>query len=149
MAASIRNLLNRDRRYFARLVIPKELRPFMNGKTELRTALCPDYRTALKKLPGAVADLQHNIALGERRADAAGEKSVTTGRYPLATGQSAFRTTMISSRKMKCSATRDRTGPLFRLTTYWPLNCGVASQDSFPTPSLSNWSSTVSSAFGR
>jgi hypothetical protein len=41
MAGKVRNLLNRDGRYFARLVIPKELRPFMNGKTELRTPLGP------------------------------------------------------------------------------------------------------------
>ena len=40
----------------------------MGGKTELRTALGPDYRTALKTLPGAVAALQHQIALGEHRA---------------------------------------------------------------------------------
>lgn len=55
MAGKVRNLLNRDGRYFARLVIPKELRPFMDRKTELRTPLGPDYRAALKKLPGAVA----------------------------------------------------------------------------------------------
>ena len=77
MAGRVRNLLNRNGRYFARLVIPKELRPFMDGKTELRTPLGPDYRTALRTLPGAVAALQHNIALGERRAVAAGQRSVT------------------------------------------------------------------------
>lgn len=91
MAGKVRHLLNRDGRYFARLVIPQELRPFMDGKTELRTALGPDYRTALKNLPGAVALLQHDIALGERRAVAAGKKSVTIGRYPLANDQIAFR----------------------------------------------------------
>ncbi|TPJ72443.1 hypothetical protein FJ419_28000 [Mesorhizobium sp. B2-6-2] len=52
MAGRVRNLLNRNGRYFARLVIPKELRPYMDGRTELRTALGPDYRTALKALPG-------------------------------------------------------------------------------------------------
>ncbi|MDX8541869.1 tyrosine-type recombinase/integrase [Mesorhizobium abyssinicae] len=91
MAGRVRNLLNRDGRYFARLVIPKELRPYMEGKTELRTALGPDYRTALKALPGAVATLQHKIALGERRAVQAGERSITTGRYPLSPPQIAIR----------------------------------------------------------
>jgi integrase len=91
MAGKVRNLLNRDGRYFARLVIPKELRPFMDGKSELRTPLGPDYRTALKMLPGAVATLQHSIALGERRAVAAGERKVTVGRYPLAPDQIALR----------------------------------------------------------
>lgn len=90
MAAKVRHLLNRDGRYFARLVIPKELRPFLDRKTELRTPLGPDYRVALKKLPGAVALLQHEIALAERRAGAEG-RTVTTGRYPLAVDQIALR----------------------------------------------------------
>lgn len=91
MAGKVRNLLDRDGRYFARLVIPKELRPFMGGKSELRTALGPDYREALKKLPGAVALLQHEISLGERRAAEAGAREVTIGRYPLAPDQIALR----------------------------------------------------------
>jgi hypothetical protein len=90
MVGHVRNLLNRDGRYFARLVVPKELRPYI-GKRELRTALGPDYRTALKMLPGAVAALQHEIALGERRAVAAGERSITVGRYPLLPPQIAGR----------------------------------------------------------
>ncbi|TPK53817.1 MULTISPECIES: tyrosine-type recombinase/integrase [unclassified Mesorhizobium] len=90
MTGRVRNLLNRDGRYFARLVVPKELRPYI-GKTELRTGLGPDYRTALKMLPGAVATLQHEIALGERRAVAAGEQSITVGRYPLLPPQIASR----------------------------------------------------------
>lgn len=91
MAGKVRNLLNRDGRFYARLVIPKELRPFMGRKTELRTPLGADYREALKKLPGAVALLQHQIALGERRAVEAGTKQVTIGRYPLAPEQIALR----------------------------------------------------------
>ncbi|MDQ6436609.1 hypothetical protein RB623_21375 [Mesorhizobium sp. LHD-90] len=91
MAGKVRNLLNRDGRYFARLVIPKELRPFMDGKTELRKALGSDYRMALKMLPGAVAVLHHDISLGERRAIDAGERNVTVGRYPLAPDQIALR----------------------------------------------------------
>jgi len=90
MAGKVRNLLNRDGRYFARLVVPKELVRFV-GKTELRTPLGPDYREALKKLPGAVALLQHDIALAERRAVEAGQKNVTIGRYPLAPDQIALR----------------------------------------------------------
>lgn len=84
-------LLNRDGRFFARLVIPKELRPFLERKTELRTALGPDRRDALKKLPGAVALLQHEIALAERRAADAGQRVVALGRYPLAVDQIALR----------------------------------------------------------
>lgn len=91
MAGKVRYLLNRDGRYFARLVIPTELRPFLEGKTELRTALGADRREALKKLPSAVANLQREIALGERRAEQAGMRVVTVGRYPLAPDQLALR----------------------------------------------------------
>jgi len=62
----------------------------MDGKTELRTPLGPDYRDALKKLPGAVALLQHDIALGERRAVESGAREGTVGRYPLAPDQMAL-----------------------------------------------------------
>ena len=44
MAGLVRILLNLDWRNFARLVIPKDLRSFMDGETELRQALGPDYR---------------------------------------------------------------------------------------------------------
>ncbi|WP_420712663.1 DUF6538 domain-containing protein [Ancylobacter sp. SL191] len=53
IAAKVRHLLNRKGRFFARLVVPKDLRPFMDGKSELRSSLGPDRRTALKKLAGA------------------------------------------------------------------------------------------------
>lgn len=91
MAGKPQYLLDRDGRYFARMVIPKDLRPFLDGKTELRSALGPDYRIALKKLPGAVALLQHEIALGEHRAAEAGRSAITAGRYPLAPSQIALR----------------------------------------------------------
>ena len=57
----------------------------------MRKALGPDYRTALKMLPGAVAVLQHEIALGESRAVAAGEQSIAVSRYPLLPPQIASR----------------------------------------------------------
>ncbi|TIV66835.1 MAG: integrase [Mesorhizobium sp.] len=63
----------------------------MGGKSERRKALGPDYRAALKALPGAVAAIQHEIALAERRAAEAGARPVTIGRYPLAPNQIALR----------------------------------------------------------
>jgi integrase len=84
-------LLNRDGRFFARLVVPKELRPFIEGKTELRRALGPDRQDAVRKLPGAVTLLQHEIALAERRAMEAGDRKIDQGRYPLAVDQIALR----------------------------------------------------------
>ncbi len=67
MTGKIRNMVNRNGRYHARLVVPKDLRGIV-GKTELRTLLGGDYRDAVKHLPGAVAQLQHQIALAERQA---------------------------------------------------------------------------------
>lgn len=59
MAGNPKYLLNRDGRYFARVVIPKDLRQFLENKTELRTALAG--------LHTAVAGLQAQIAVAERR----------------------------------------------------------------------------------
>lgn len=84
-------LLNRDGRFFARLVVPKELRPFLDNKTELRVALGPDRRTALARLHPAVATLQSEIALAERKAQIATGAPVEPGRYPLPVDQIAFR----------------------------------------------------------
>jgi integrase len=63
----------------------------MGNKTELRTPLGPDYRSALRLLPGAVAELQHKIALAERSAAGATGRTVMLNRYPLAPDQIAFR----------------------------------------------------------
>lgn len=77
-------MVNRSGRYHARLVVPKDLRGIV-GKTELRTPLGGDYRQALRSLPSAVAQLQHQIALAERKAG----QGATLARYPLAPDQIA------------------------------------------------------------
>lgn len=88
MAGAQRYLLNRDGRFFARLVVPKDLRAAV-GKSELRAPLGPDRRTAAKLLPGAVAQLQHEIAQAERKVTPATVAAVQ-GRYPLAPDQIAL-----------------------------------------------------------
>ncbi|WP_323041181.1 DUF6538 domain-containing protein [Gemmobacter sp.] len=88
MARQQQYLLNRDGRFFARLVVPKDLRSIV-GKSELRAPLGPDCRTAVKLLPGAVAQLQHQIAQAERKA-APANSPVTPMRYPLAPDQIAL-----------------------------------------------------------
>lgn len=88
MTGKIRHLINRSGRYHARLVVPKDLRGVV-GKTELRSPLGADYRQALKLLPGAVAQLQHQIALAER-GSGQGRSQSTPARYPLAPDQLAL-----------------------------------------------------------
>lgn len=65
MAGGVRNFLNRDGRYFARVTVPRELRKAV-GKRELRTSLGSDRRDALQKLPLAVAKLLDVIAEARR-----------------------------------------------------------------------------------
>ena len=91
MAGKVVHLLNREGRYFARLVVPKDVRPFLDGKSELRTALGPDRRTALARLPGAVADLQYAIGHAEQRRAAATRTATKPARYPLSVEEMAHR----------------------------------------------------------
>jgi hypothetical protein len=91
MPSNPRYLLNRDGRYFARIVIPKDLRPYLDGKNELRSPLGPDRRTAISRLHTAVAELQAQIAIAERRAKVAKGEAITPGRYPLPVDQIALR----------------------------------------------------------
>ncbi|HWL55470.1 MAG TPA: DUF6538 domain-containing protein [Paracoccus sp. (in: a-proteobacteria)] len=88
MAGAQKYLLNRNGRFFARLVVPKDLRKIV-GKTELRAPLGPDRRTAMKHLPGAVATLQHEIAQAERKT-APANIAAAPMRYPLAPDQIAL-----------------------------------------------------------
>ncbi len=43
-----RHMVTREGRYWSRLVVPVDLRPYLDGKTELRTPLGGDYRQAVK-----------------------------------------------------------------------------------------------------
>lgn len=88
MAGKVRHLVNRSGRYHARIVVPKDLRAIV-GKTELRQPLGPDYRQALRLLPGAVAQLQHEIALAEQKL-AAERPGARPARYPMAPDQIAW-----------------------------------------------------------
>jgi hypothetical protein len=90
MSGKIRHLLNRDGRYFARLVVPKDLRPYVDNRAELRTPLGADRRYAIIRLPGEVAKLQHRIAVAEREAAKVTGRKIELGRYPLPVDQIAL-----------------------------------------------------------
>lgn len=91
MAKRVQYLLEREGRYYARLVIPRHLRPFLDNKTELRTPLGGDYRGAIKTLHSAVADLQFKLRQAEIEAADAGHAPRTTASYPLSKEQMALR----------------------------------------------------------
>jgi integrase len=71
MASKVRHLCERNGRYFARLVVPEELRPVV-GKTEIRTALGADRREAIRTLSRAVVALQDRLAQARREAQRQG-----------------------------------------------------------------------------
>lgn len=60
MAGKIKHILYRDGRYYARVVVPPELRRII-GKTELREPLGPDKRAAERNAHGAVAAMLQKI----------------------------------------------------------------------------------------
>ncbi|MCE7029533.1 DUF6538 domain-containing protein [Jiella avicenniae] len=61
MAGRIKGLIDRNGRFYVRIVIPADLRSFFDGKTELRTPLGPDRREALRRHPAALATLLDSI----------------------------------------------------------------------------------------
>ncbi|MHA6345770.1 tyrosine-type recombinase/integrase [Roseivivax sp. CAU 1761] len=91
MGRNPRHFLERNGRYFARLTVPAPLRPYLDGKRELRKPLGPDRRMALRKHPIAVAELMQKITAAERRAAEAQGIPETPGRYPLSDAQIALR----------------------------------------------------------
>lgn len=70
MAEKVRHLLPRDGRYYARIVIPKALRPFFD-KGEMQAPLGADRREALRRLPAAVAEMQSQIEAARQQAKTA------------------------------------------------------------------------------
>ncbi|WP_425085798.1 DUF6538 domain-containing protein [Ruegeria profundi] len=87
MAGKVRHLINRSGRYHARVVVPKDLRGII-GKTELRIPLGGDRREALKLLPGAVTQIQRQIAVAEQKANPNQQRN-SPARFPLAPDQIA------------------------------------------------------------
>ena len=77
MAGAIRYLLNRNARFFAPLVVPKDLSQIV-GKSGLRTALGLNLGTAMKYLPGPLTALRHGLAQAEQR-----DRAMPTGLHTL------------------------------------------------------------------
>lgn len=80
MAAKRRHWKEKDGRYWARIAIPTELKPFFDNKTQLTEALGGDLRIADENHPAAVARLKEKIRAAQRMLEPANaevaEKSV-------------------------------------------------------------------------
>ncbi|MGE3248270.1 MAG: DUF6538 domain-containing protein, partial [Beijerinckiaceae bacterium] len=72
MAGKVKNLMERKKRFYARVVVPQHLRPIV-GKHELQKPLGADRRTAIRDLPRAVAGF-HDILAAAQRKLASGDR---------------------------------------------------------------------------
>lgn len=92
MAGQRTGLLGREGRWYARKVIPAELRPYFDGKRELRKPLGPDRRGANARLAAAMAEFEAEIAVARRKHEADRIERVTgaPARYPLTSEQTAL-----------------------------------------------------------
>ncbi len=88
MAGKDRYLQERNGRYYARLVVPEGLRPYLANKTELRAPLGADRRAAVKALPAAVVEIQKKLDVAERAR--AGSARQIPMRFPLSDDRIAF-----------------------------------------------------------
>lgn len=88
MAGKDRYLQERNGRFYARLVVPEGLRPYLANKTELRSPLGADRRAAVKALPAAVVEIQKKLDVAERAH--AGASLQIPLRFPLSDDRIAF-----------------------------------------------------------
>ncbi|WP_432766722.1 DUF6538 domain-containing protein [Ponticoccus alexandrii] len=75
MAGKLRHFLQRDGRFYSRIVVPKELRGII-GKSELRAPLGADRREAVRRHQIEVAKLMTQVAAAEEKL------ALTTGARP-------------------------------------------------------------------
>jgi hypothetical protein len=74
MAAKRRHWKEKDGRYWARIAIPTELKPFFDNKTQLTEALGGDLRIADENHPAAVARLKEKLRAAQRMLEPANAK---------------------------------------------------------------------------
>ena len=85
----MKHMLLRDGRYYSRLVIPLIARPFLEGKTELRTPLGPDFKLAVRAHYLAIADMMLAITQAEQKAVMTGATVAQPAKYRLTVNQIA------------------------------------------------------------
>jgi hypothetical protein len=91
MAGKLRHWKERKGRYSARIVVPPNLRPYLENRAELEIQLGGDRREALRNHAAAVASIQRQIGIARQKHEAAtGQKAKLTP-YPLTAQQMALR----------------------------------------------------------
>lgn len=91
MAGKPQHWKERNGRYSARIVVPKDLRPYVDGKRELEIQLGGDKREALRKHATAVASIQRQIGIARRKHELASGEQAKPLPYPLTAQQIATR----------------------------------------------------------
>ncbi|MFS8044987.1 integrase [Rhizobium sp. BR 314] len=91
MAGKPQHWKERNGRYSARIVIPPQLRPYLDNRAELEIQLGGDRRTALRNHAAAVAALQRRIGIARQRYEAATGQQAKVAPHPLTVQQIAVR----------------------------------------------------------
>jgi integrase len=90
MAGKLRHWKERAGRYSARIVIPPNLRPYLDSKAELEIQLGGDKREALRNHAAAVASIQRQIGIARQKHEAVTDNKANALAYPLTAQQIAF-----------------------------------------------------------
>ncbi|MBP2446371.1 hypothetical protein [Rhizobium leguminosarum] len=91
MAGKPQHWKERNGRYSARVVIPPQLRPYLDNRAELEIQLGGDRRTALRNHAAAVASIQRQIGIARQKHEAATGQRPKAPSYPLTAQQIALR----------------------------------------------------------
>ncbi|WP_412049135.1 integrase [Hoeflea sp. Naph1] len=91
MAGKPQHWKERNGRYSARVVIPPQLRPYIDNRAELEIQLGGDRRTALRNHAAAVASIQRQIGIARQKHEAATGQQAKPAPYPLTAQQIALR----------------------------------------------------------
>lgn len=91
MAGKPQHWKERNGRYSARIVIPPQLRPYLDNRAELEIQLGGDRRTALRNHAAAVASIQRQIGIARQKYETATGQQQKAAPYPLTVQQIAIR----------------------------------------------------------
>ncbi|WP_246763435.1 hypothetical protein [Rhizobium sp. 007] len=91
MAGKPQHWKERNGRYSARVVIPSQLRPYLDNRAELEIQLGGDRRTALRNHAAALASIQRQIGIARQKHEAATGQQPKAAPYPLTVQQIAVR----------------------------------------------------------